>query len=185
MTDRSIPIPEGLDLITDYQGVVIRRKWFSHVVWFILLFVIVWDSFLITWYSSVTRIDGKDLFSLLFYIFPLGHVAVGVGLTYFCVCVFFNTTDILARPDHLQIITYPLPWIGSKVVSRRDLNGFLVRERWSNNNNYNNGARSVTYKVSYVDTDNREQTLLARLSNREQAEYISAYLAQYYQLLHN
>lgn len=180
MSNSSIPIPEGLDLISDYQGVVIRRKWFSHIVWFLILFSIVWDSFLAGWYSSAMHMDVKDWSSVLFLIFPLGHVAVGIGLPYFCLCLLLNTTDILVRPDHLQIATYPLPWIGSKVVPRQDLNDFLVRERWNNNND--NGGRTVTYKVSYVDSNNREKTLLSQINNREQAEYISNYLAQFYQV---
>lgn len=177
------PIPEGLDLLTDYQGLVIRRKWFSHIVWFLLIFAIVWDGFLVFWYSALGHSGPKGpdgLFALFFYLFPIGHVAVGIGLTYFCVSLFVNTTDLLARPDALQVTTYPLPWPGSKTIRRDQLAGFLVRESWSSGGE--NSAPTRQFKVSYVDATNHEQPLLRRVSTREQADYICATLGQYYQL---
>lgn len=183
MNPTPAPIPEGLDLLTDYQGLVIRRKWFSHIVWFLLIFCVAWDSFLVFWYSGLSHSGSKgpdSMFDLFFYLFPIGHVAVGVGLTYYCVCLLLNTTDLIARPEALQVATYPLPWPGSKIIRREKLSGFLVRERWTNNNEHN--RPSVTFKVSYVDATNHEQTLLSSISNREQAEYICTTLSHYYQL---
>ncbi len=178
MTDRPIPIPEGLDVIDDYLGVVIRRKWFSHVVWFLAIFAICWDSFLIGWYSMAAHVGKMGVMGWIFLIFPLGHVAVGVGLTYYCLCLFFNTTDILIRQDSLEIRTYPLPWIGSKIIPRQELTGFLVRKKRTGGDN----GHSTSYKLSYVDSMNREKTLLLDFSNREQTDYICRYLTEFYRL---
>lgn len=178
MTNHVTPIPEGLDLLTDYQGVTIRRKWYNPIAWGLLIFAICWDSFLINWYAMAGHIKGGDPMTLIFFIFPLGHVAVGVGLTYFCLCLFCNTTDLLLRPDHLEITTYPLPWLGSKTIPRQELTGFIVREKHSQTKS----GRSVSYKVSYVDATNHEKSLLGYVSNREQADYICNYLSQYYQV---
>jgi hypothetical protein len=113
-----MPIPEGLDILQDGDAVVIRRSWFSHIVWFLVFFCIAWDSFLIFWYRMALfgSDQGPSSFHLIAILFPIGHVAVGLGLTYFVFCLFLNQTDAILRPDTLAIQTHPLPWRGNQTI---------------------------------------------------------------------
>ena len=52
MTLKAPAIPEGLALISTPLEVIIRRRWFSWVIIPMLIFAIVWDGFLVFWYSA-------------------------------------------------------------------------------------------------------------------------------------
>lgn len=156
-------IPEGFELIETAQGKLIRRKWFSWAVVPLLIFAIVWDGFLIFWYGAAVASDGEAPWIMI--LFPLGHVAVGVGITYFVICSFFNKTDVLITSDEVSIITHPLPWPGSKRVPARDILDLRVRHRFANEG-------QTQFALMYVDGTNHERKLLGSISHHEQALFI-------------
>lgn len=177
MQPSTLPIPEGLDIIQTPQSAIIRRTWFSHMVWFLIFFCIFWDGFLIFWYAgALAGASRGGPLMLPFLLFPLLHVAVGIGLTYFVVCTFVNKTDIILDASMLTVKTHPLPWPGNKSLQAGTMTRFLVRERFSRSEN----STSVTFSVYYVDITNREQRLVTGLKTREQADYIAAALTRYY-----
>lgn len=162
MTSKAPSIPEGLDLIVTPPNVVIRRSWFSWKVFPILLFVIVWDGFLIFWYT--TAIAGKNT-PWIAVLFPMGHVAVGVGLTYYVLCCFLNKTDITLNPDRVSVLTYPLPWVGKRLIPTAEIRDTAIRTRNSN-------RQTTHYVVMYVDELNKERKLVTGISERDHSEYI-------------
>jgi len=56
-----------------------------------------------------------------FKIFPLIHVSVGVGLSYFTLCGFVYKTRIAVRAGALTVRHGPLPWLGARTVASREL----------------------------------------------------------------
>ncbi len=177
MQPSTLPIPEGLDIIQTPQSAIIRRTWFSHVVWFLIFFCIFWDGFLVFWYSMAFTAGPKGgLIMLPLLLFPLLHVAVGISLTYFVICTFVNKTDIVLEAGMVTIKSHPLPWPGNKSIPADTVTDFLVRERFAQSRN---GAR-VNYCIYYVDTTNRERRLITGLKTREQADYIASSLTRYY-----
>ncbi|TAE89661.1 MAG: hypothetical protein EAZ81_12410 [Verrucomicrobia bacterium] len=52
------PIPEKIDVLHEGPAMIIRRKWLSYTVIPLLIFCIVWDSFLFFWYTMA--LGGKD-----------------------------------------------------------------------------------------------------------------------------
>jgi len=159
----SIAIPEGFELIETAQGKLIRRKWFSWAVIPVIFFAIVWDGFLIFWYGMALASDGKAPWIMI--LFPLGHVAVGVGITYFVICSFFNKTDILITSDEVGIITHPLPWPGNKRVPAHGIHDLRVRHRFANRG-------QARFALMYVDGTNHERKLMSSISHHEQALFI-------------
>lgn len=71
-------IPEGFDLIKTSDGVIIRRNWLTWAIAPMAFFAVFWDGFIIFWYATALKTHGP----LIMILFPLLHVAVGVGLTY-------------------------------------------------------------------------------------------------------
>lgn len=163
MKPRVASVPEGLELIETAQGKLIRRKWFSWLFLPLLFFAIAWDAFLIFWYGAALASDGKVPWIMI--VFPIGHVAVGVGITYFVICSFFNKTDILITSDEVSIITHPLPWPGSKRVAADNIRDLIVRHRMANRN------RSQ-FVLMYVDGTNHERKLLNWITHHEEALFI-------------
>lgn len=178
MPQRPVPIPEGLEILQNGDAVVIRRRWFSHLVWFLIFFCIAWDSFLIFWYRMALfgSDNGPSPFHLIAIAFPIGHVAVGLGLTYFVFCLFLNQTDVILRPDFLTIKSHPLPWRGNQTIAASDLVSFSTRTRVGRSDN----QTTVTYDLLYVNSANREKALVKGISKQEQAEYLSMALTRFY-----
>ncbi len=163
MTVPSRTIPEGLDLITASHGIVIRKVWRSWKLIPLAFFAVVWDSFLVFWYTQAFTKSNPPLLMVLF---PIGHVAVGLGLTYYLVAAFMNTTDVTISPGGVQIKTGPAPWIGNKDVRLEDIRDIVVRERSANRGNR-------IYDVMYADASRKERKLLAWISQADQAEFIA------------
>jgi len=157
-------IPEGLDANIENDSILIRRKWFSLKTIPLIFFCIAWDSFLVFWYSTVTKSESS--MDLLAIIFPIGHVAVGVGLTYFCIASLFNKTDIRISPRLFSARSYPIPWIGNTELKVDELHAVVVRERTSG------GYNQSSFTVMYVDAQNKEKKLVRSLQHIEQANFI-------------
>jgi hypothetical protein len=164
-----IPIPDKIDVRTTFDGITISRKWFSLKAIPLAIFAAVWDSFLFFWYSTAFNSDDAPWIMI---VFPLGHVAVGIGITYFAISSFLNKTDISISPDELKVKTSPLKWIGDKTIRTSDIQSLSIREK--------NGENGSSYTVFYVDTNNRQRKLISNLSEPEHADY---YLLKIQQIL--
>lgn len=162
------PIPEKIDVLHEGSTMIIRRKWLSYTVIPLLIFCIVWDSFLFFWYTMA--LGGKDapLFAILF---PLGHVSVGIALTYYVIAMFLNKTDITIAPDHVSVVSYPLPWGFRKMVKREDIMAVRVKYQQQNQS-------QGSYGIRYTDRSNREKTLMRGGLNDDQAEFVVHHLRQ-------
>ena len=172
MPEHAPTIPEGLDLVQARDGVIIRRTWFSWTVIPLIFFAVLWDGFLVFWYTMALK-HGQHGAPLMMLLFPLLHVAVGLGLTYFIVCSFVNKTDVIINFSGVEVSIYPMPWPGKKRVAASEITDVMVRQRVSNNSdnvNYNN--RRVSYAVMYAGASRKEQKLIS-FSQSDQADYVA------------
>ena len=94
-----------LEVYQDRDRLEITLKWFTPIALFLLFFTVIWNAFLVFWYSMA--ISGGAWIMVLF---PILHVAVGVYLTYYTLCLFFNKTFIDISGDYLTIRHTPIPW---------------------------------------------------------------------------
>lgn len=111
----AVAIPNKLRIEDLGSELIISWRWFTWAVLFLIPFCIAWNSFLIGWYSMLGGIgdDGPPLgFRLIFYVFPIGHVAVGVGLFYFCLVSLFNRTTVRVGRGELCVAHGPFYWPG-------------------------------------------------------------------------
>lgn len=161
-------IPEGLDLIPTRNGSIVREVWRGWEIIPLALFACVWDAFLVFWYSMATKAESIPWIVV---VFPLGHVAVGVGITYSVFALLVNRKDVVISPGSVQVIIGPLPWLGNKTVKNDEIRGVLVRERTS-------GKRGFSYQIMYVDRARKERCLVASVKRSEQAEFIAGMIRQ-------
>lgn len=176
MSSPSLPVPEGFQILQQGRNGIIRRRWFTHAAWFLLFFCLFWNTFLVFWYVMAFRSPPKNASAWLPILFPLGHVAIGLGLLYFVLSLFLNKTDIIFAAHELRVRTHPLPWPGNQVIRATNLAAFLVREREISRKN----SRSTVYDLLYVDSTNHEQPLVKKLPRREQADYLLQTLTRFY-----
>lgn len=102
----------------------IRRSWFSAALFFMAAFCCFWDGFLVVWYSIAIANRGP----ILMLVFPVLHVAVGVGLTYAVLAGFLNRTTIVVDGGQLTVRHGPLPWKGNISAPTHDIRQFFCVE---------------------------------------------------------
>lgn len=144
---------------------VISRRWFRMHHVFMLLFAIFWDGFLVVWYSLGIA-SGAPIEMLLF---PLLHVAVGIGITYGALMGLINRTTIRVEAGRLTVRHGPLPWFGNLTTDATRLRQLYLRRQ---THRTENGGSYPTWKV-LAETDTLEaQPIVSKLNDRDQAEYI-------------
>ena len=175
-------LPEGMEMNNENGGLEIRRRWFSLVNIFTAVFAVFWCGFLVVWYTMLGSFSSGDNpgggFLLIFYLFPLIHVAVGVWLLYSSLCGFLNKTLIRADWENLSIRHYPLPWAGNKVIPKQEVKQLYVKRRESRGR----GGTSVTYEVRLLTQSGSDIKLLTGLPNEEQARFIEQEVERYLQI---
>lgn len=160
-----IVIEHGLN-----DELLILRRWFHPVLFFLLFFCIAWDGFLVFWYSIALFGDVQgDGFEWIAILFPICHVAVGIGLTYSVIAGFLNKTTLFVDRDFLSVRHGPVPWIGNRELLIESIQGIELDYVYSND-------QQASYAVSAHADDGRQVVLLSGIPEK-QADYIAWHLA--------
>lgn len=121
----------------------IHYRWYKLQYLFLLFFFIAWDAFLVFWYA-IGLADGIWIMLL----FPIVHVAVGIGGTYYVLAGFLNTTTVEVTPSRLLLRHHPLPWLGgNKAIDLHQVTQFYVKEKITKGKN----GTQRNYQLRYLD----------------------------------
>jgi hypothetical protein len=160
-----VPRPPGLWVEEDGDHRCLVRRWFAPGLLFLVFFCIAWDGFLVFWYSMALTADAPWMWIAV--LFPIAHVAVGVGLTYGTVAGLFNSTVVEVHNGRLLVCHGPLPWPGN-----RDLDALEVRQlycteaqQWTRQS----GTTSWPYALNAVLADGRTVPLLSDVQDKMMA----------------
>ncbi len=149
----------------------ITYRWFSFVHIFLAFFCLIWDGFLVVWYSiAFASFNDSGGASLIMILFPVLHLAAGVGLTYYTICGFFNRTYLRVDRQRLSISFKPLPWKGQIEFPSREIKQLFVKEKVSRGKNGN----SYTYNLCMLSSSGKEKVLLSGdlLGGASQARFL-------------
>jgi hypothetical protein len=149
----------------------LRYRWFTPVALFLVFFCIAWDSFLIFWYAMAFG-GGAPC---IFIIFPIAHVAVGVGLSYFTLALLLNSTEVRLTRYELSIRHGPLPWRGNQTLAADDIRQLYCKRQIRHGKN----GVSITYDVHALLKDGQGIKLLSGLNDEQQALFIEKRLEQW------
>lgn len=149
-------------------------RWWKPEIVFLLVFVIAWDAFLLYWYFGLNEARG-----LLFKIFPIAHVAVGVGLTYYVLAGFVNRTTVTATSG-LCVQHGPLPWRGNRTIAATDLKQLYVKQVEHTHRDKQWGrTTTLTHDLCALLETGREVHLLRRLDHAGQGKYLEHTFEKY------
>jgi hypothetical protein len=168
-----VPLPVKLSLDATPTTLTISWRWFHPAVLFLLFFVIAWDSFLVVWYGAAFSLSGPGVW--LMTLFPIAHLAVGVGLTYFVVASFLNRTTISVEGGVLSVRHGPLPWRGNLSLPSRAVEQLYVAETSAGSGE--DKARRLELRARL--RDNSEKALLKSLTDASQALYLEQELERF------
>ena len=147
------------------RGFEVSWRWFRPRYIFLAFFCVAWDSFLLTWYGAAFAMEDSPLIML---IFPLAHVAVGVGLTYFVLAGFFNRSRVSVRQGSLRVAHGPVPWPGKLEIPVGSLQQLYCKEKVSRSKN----GTQYRYVVHAVLKNGRQRKLLSGLDQLDQALWL-------------
>jgi hypothetical protein len=167
-----VPIPERFRVERNANELTVRWRWFKGAHIAMLFFVIAWDAFLLFWYFGFPSEQG----GLIFKIFPIAHVAVGVGMTYFVLTGFLNTTTLSARSGVLRVHHGPLPWRGNRSIRVDDLKQLYVAEvqRRSTDSDSRRTTITYAYDLCAMLESGQEVRLVRGLDSTAQGRYLES-----------
>lgn len=158
-----VPLPPGITVNKTREGLELRRRWFQPTFLFLAAFCVAWNAFLVFWYSIAFTQHAP----WIMVVFPVAHVAVGVGLTYWTLAGLFNTTTIRVERRRLVVRHAPLPWKGPGAIESADVEQLYVK---STKHHGKHGVR-WSYAVWIVRRDQRSLSLVGGLPEPDAALY--------------
>lgn len=165
-----VPLPPSLQIQEGIGRLTLTRKWFTPAILFLAFFCVIWDGFLVVWYGmAIFGASKMGAMSIVMLLFPLLHVAVGVGLTYFTIASFFNSTVIEVARGSLKVTHGPLPWFGQVDLKVSDLSQIFCEEVRSNSRR---SGTSFSYRVNAVLASGNKTRIVDALTDADQALYI-------------
>lgn len=165
-------MPRGVVVHEMGSRLRITRRWFSKATIGLLVFCVVWDGFLVFWYTAAFK-EGAPL---IMKIFPVLHVLVGLVITYGALCSLFNRTVIEAVGGYLDIRHGPLPAAKNHHLETNQIAQLYATEKMHRSNK---GHVSYTYKLWAKLTNGERIKLLTNLAKPEHAIYFEQQLERY------
>lgn len=149
----------------------LKHRWFTTSALGLLFFCIFWDSFLAVWYFWAVKLasEGRPV-EIGMLILPLGHVTIGLIITYCCLAQLLNKTEIVATADTLFVRHSPFPWRGNQVIALNDIDSVSTTvSTFQDGHRVERGQLNLSVVASLKNGE--RITLIAGLT-REQAQYI-------------
>jgi DNA-directed RNA polymerase subunit RPC12/RpoP len=116
--------PSSMRVERDAESARIIQRWFSPKYVPMAFFCVAWDAFLIFWYSMVLGGGAPWIFA----VFPIVHLAVGIGITYSTLAGFLNRTVVELTREDLSVWYQPLPWLGEKTIPTAEIQQLFCKE---------------------------------------------------------
>lgn len=109
-SERLTPRPASIHVEEDTEPRRLWFAWFRPSIILLTFFCIAWDGFLVFWYTMAFKAPQIIWIMVLF---PICHLAIGIGLTYSMLAGYLNRTVITLSSDLLNVWHGPVPWWGN------------------------------------------------------------------------
>lgn len=107
--------------------------------------------------------------------FPVAHVAVGVGLTYYTLAGFLNHTLVLVANGFLRIRHGLLPWPGNHALRANQLGQLFTQA----DTHRSRSGTTVSHSVCAILEDGRKIVLLSGLPDVQQGLFVEQSVEQH------
>ena len=150
------PQPGNVRVNRQDDSLELYWRWFSVKYIPLAFFCVAWDSFLVFWYGMAFGSHAP----WIFIVFPIAHLAVGVGLTYTTLAGLLNTTRVRIDEREFSVQHGPLLWPGEVHRPVQELSQLFCRRKPSRSS-----QGSANYELAAVLQDGRELSLLSNLDS--------------------
>jgi hypothetical protein len=167
-----VPLPKKFKVSSGDSRVKIEWRWWTPAYLVLFAFCLFWNLFLGLLFYSITFSGHASVFA---YLCPILHVAVGVGLAWVSLAVFFNRTEVTVDNGVLRVWIGPIPWPGKLTCPVKDLRQLYVRREIHHGKN---GSRE-TFDVMAVSATGSRRVLLRALRQQDQALFVEQELERF------
>lgn len=167
------PRPRSVSIEQVKDELRLKWRWFRPQYIPLAFFCIAWDAFLIFWYGMAFGTGAP----WIFIVFPIAHLAVGVGLTYTTLTGFFNTTTVRLSGSTFTVQHDPLPWPGEVKVPTSQLRQFFCRVKRPKDDDAAN-----SYQLVAVLQGGDEIDLVSNLDSPKIAWFLEQQLEAYLEI---
>lgn len=169
--DDLVPKPRSFTVENWGPELVLSWRWYSHGIWIAIPFLVIWNGFLVVWYAAAVAglsDDKAEPTAWFMLLFPVLHVAIGVGGIYAVLCGFFNRTVIRVSGGELSVRHGPIPYPGNRQILTADIKQLFCTET------IHRGKRSsrTTYNLLVKVKEGDKITLLSGLDDLDQGLYV-------------
>lgn len=165
-----VTLPKGFQIEHGMDSVTITRRWFVPSAFFLLIFAVIWNGFMIVWHAMALD-SGMWIMS----VFGLIHTGVGVFLVYYVLALFLNSTVIRATTYELEVKSGPLPWRGDKRIAADTVEQLFCKEKITHGKN----GSSASYRIEAVLRGNVRETLASGFTDPDQALFVEQELERH------
>jgi hypothetical protein len=156
------PRPNEVTLFKDEKRLDLSWRWFSWKYLPLAFFCIAWDGFLCFWYSMAFSMDAP----WIMIVFPIAHLAIGVGLTYSTLAGFLNRSHVEIDRETFSVNHGPLPWFGNLQVPVTEVRQLYCKVKPGKQNS------GPSYQLSVILKDGRKKDLISNLDSPEIGFYM-------------
>lgn len=134
---------DSLQVYENVDELHIKFKWPRVAGIALGFFAIFWNAFLLFWYTAAW-LGGAPL---LFFLFPILHLAAGIFIGHQALSMFFNHTEITVSQGQLSIEHRPIPaFKGNKYYPTADIDQFYVTQKTGNK-----GKKYYEFRCKMID----------------------------------
>ena len=165
----NVVAPEKWKIDAAPGSLTVRWRWFNYMAFILIPFTIFWNGILSTMAFGMT--DGMTHPERLLIGIVVPHVWVGVGLVYYCLALFLNSTTVQVSGGLLTVRHAPLPWRGRRSLSTADVMQLFVLEKRGNKG-------TISYELCAAMRDGKRQSLVRGLNDELEARFLEVRLEQ-------
>ncbi|OWY16309.1 hypothetical protein C7N43_32290 [Sphingobacteriales bacterium UPWRP_1] len=169
----NLELPEGIDMLKLAGELTLYIKWSSAFNKFLILFSAIWNS-VVFLFVLVAILTGQ----LIILLFISIHLAVAIGLTWYLVALWYNTTEIVVNRQMISVRHKPIwvPFYHNRDVASVDIQQLFSKQYVAGTVN---GQPRYAFEVRLLTTGGKELRLLYGLKNSQQAQYIEQEIEKY------
>lgn len=134
---------DSMQVYEDVDELYIKYKWSRGAGLALGFFAAFWNIFLLVWYGAAW-FGGAPL---LFFLFPILHLAAGIFIGHQALSMLFNHTHITVSQGQLSIEHRPIPaWKGNKHYPTDEIDQFYVIQKTGNK-----GKKYYEFRCKMID----------------------------------
>ncbi|OWY25886.1 hypothetical protein C7N43_32940 [Sphingobacteriales bacterium UPWRP_1] len=169
----NLELPEGIDMLKLSSELTLYVKWSSAFNKFLILFSAIWNS-VVFFFVLIAILTGQ----LIILLFISVHLAIAIGLTWYLVALWYNTTEISVNRQMISVRHKPIwvPFYRNRDIAAIDIQQLFSREYVAGT--VNRQPRHA-FEVRLLTTGGKELRLLHGLKSPQQAQYIEQEIEKY------